>query len=165
MIFFSVRHYSAWMRTMEVVCVHVCFLTMVLWWCMVHDSSEWHVACRWLLRKSWNFLHMSWRTCKTLLILEFSLVPSYEDLVGYNQHWIVHQWMPTCAFTVSVRLYMSDQRHSRVWRRRFGNVGIAMVGRFSFLSISPIAGPKWHVACRWLLRKSWNFLQHVLASL
>ena len=46
-------------------------------------GPKWHnMACRWLLRKSWNFLHMSWRTCKTLLILEFSLVPSYEDLVN-----------------------------------------------------------------------------------
>ena len=31
---------------------------------------------------------MSWRTCKTLLILELSLVPSYEDLVEYNQYSI-----------------------------------------------------------------------------
>ena len=52
---------------------------------VVHDSSEWHVVCRWFLRKSWNFSHMSGRTCKALLILELSLVPSYEDLVEYNQ--------------------------------------------------------------------------------
>ena len=78
-------------------CLRACvFLDIGL--LVVHDSSEWHVACRWLLRKSWNFLHMSWRTCKTLLILEFSLVPSYEDLVGYNQYWIVHQWMPNMCF-------------------------------------------------------------------
>ena len=33
---------------------------------------------------------MSWRTCKTLLILELSLVPSYEDLVEYNQ-WSINE--------------------------------------------------------------------------
>ena len=42
--------------------------------------------------------------------------------------------MPTFAFTVSVLLYMSDQRRSRVWRRHFGHVGIAMVGRSTLFS-------------------------------
>ena len=41
---FSVRHCSAWMKIMEVVCLHVYLLTMVLWWCTIQVNGMWLVG-------------------------------------------------------------------------------------------------------------------------